>query len=715
MNIRIRKSTPADLPFLQHLETLSFPEFQRSSVRSLQRAVNSTFQEVYIAETDTLTTPVTGKIVPAPQGLQEARESEPEPVRQPGQETDATRQPGQETESVRQPGQETDTPQPDHQTDAGTAPQPAGAAIIFRYPKSLRLYSIAVAPEFRKAGIGNTLLHFITNKARTEGYASLTAEAHASNTALITWYTNHGFQATTTLHNYYAPGEDAVKLVLNMPVIPQEKNHNLIVINHPHKWSFGPINARVVTVKEYISNPEYQNNADYRVFNLCSSYKYQSYGYYVSLLASARGQRVIPTSVSIRDFRLINVIQSVASEIDELTNKVLSRETGNQFSLNVYFGQTHLRGFSSLAMKLYQLFEVPLFRVDFIRNEKWIIKKLKILTLNHIPESESAGLAEFARRYFDKKKFRSSKLTSYKYDIAILVNPDEANAPSCPQALQKFKRAAARKGLYAELITRADFDRINEFDALFIRETTSVSNHTYEFSRMAYAEGLVVIDEPWSILRCSNKIYQNEVFRKHKLLTPQTTIFTKNLFDPTLLASMKFPLVLKQPDSAFSLGITKVETREEAETVIRQLFRKSDMIVCQEFLYSDFDWRIGLIDNTPIFACKYYMSKNHWQIYNWKGEEEEHVGDTETFSIDAVPQNVLKTAIKAASLMGDGLYGVDLKLVNGKVYVVEVNDNPNIDAGIEDLVLGDRLYDQIIDSFSRRIEITKNVQKIGIR
>ena len=110
------------------------------------------------------------------------------------------------------------------------------------------------------------------------------------------------------------------------------------------------------------------------------------------------------------------------------------------------------------------------------------------------------------------------------------------------------------------------------------------------------------------------------------------------------------------------------------------------------------------------------MSKNHWQIYNWKGEEEEHVGDTETFSIDAVPQNVLKTAIKAASLMGDGLYGVDLKLVNGKVYVVEVNDNPNIDAGIEDLVLGDRLYDQIIDSFSRRIEITKKtLQKIGIR
>lgn len=80
-----------------------------------------------------------------------------------------------------------------------------------------------------------------------------------------------------------------------------------------------------------------------------------------------------------------------------------------------------------------------------------------------------------------------------------------------------------------------------------------------------------------------------------------------------------------------------------------------------------------------------------------------------------VPQNVLRTAVKATSLIGDGLFGVDLKLVNSKVYVVEVNDTPNIDVGIEDQVLGDKLYEQIIDSIYRRIEISKNVQKIGIR
>jgi len=75
----------------------------------------------------------------------------------------------------------------------------------------------------------------------------------------------------------------------------------------------------------------------------------------------------------------------------------------------------------------------------------------------------------------------------------------------------------------------------------------------------------------------------------------------------------------------------------------------------------------------------------------------------------------LQTAIKAASLIGDGLYGVDLKMVNGKVYVVEVNDNPNIDSGVEDKVLGNKLYDKLVESFYNRIEIAKNIQRISFQ
>jgi glutathione synthase/RimK-type ligase-like ATP-grasp enzyme len=63
----------------------------------------------------------------------------------------------------------------------------------------------------------------------------------------------------------------------------------------------------------------------------------------------------------------------------------------------------------------------------------------------------------------------------------------------------------------------------------------------------------------------------------------------------------------------------------------------------------------------------------------------------------------VKTAVHAASVIGDGLYGVDLKQVVDRCYVMEVNDNPNIDAGNEDGVLKDALYREVLGVFLRRI------------
>jgi glutathione synthase/RimK-type ligase-like ATP-grasp enzyme len=167
--------------------------------------------------------------------------------------------------------------------------------------------------------------------------------------------------------------------------------------------------------------------------------------------------------------------------------------------------------------------------------------------------------------------------------------------------------------------------------------------------------------------------------------------------------------VLKQPDSAFSLGVEKVNNNEELDESLKKLFVGSDLIIAQEFMPSEFDWRIGVLDQTPLFACKYYMAKDHWQIYNWKSETKFKSGNSETVAVETVPENVVKTAIKAAALIGDGFYGVDLKMVNGEVYVIEINDNPNIDADIEDYVLKDELYTKIIRSLKNRIEINRNI------
>jgi glutathione synthase/RimK-type ligase-like ATP-grasp enzyme len=100
------------------------------------------------------------------------------------------------------------------------------------------------------------------------------------------------------------------------------------------------------------------------------------------------------------------------------------------------------------------------------------------------------------------------------------------------------------------------------------------------------------------------------------------------------------------------------------------------------------------------------MSQGHWQIYNHnkKRDDKNFTGRFETLAIYDTPKKIISTALKAASVVGDGLYGVDMKEdEDGNVYVVEINDNPNIDAGVEDKVAGERLYLKIIETFISRI------------
>ena len=97
------------------------------------------------------------------------------------------------------------------------------------------------------------------------------------------------------------------------------------------------------------------------------------------------------------------------------------------------------------------------------------------------------------------------------------------------------------------------------------------------------------------------------------------------------------------------------------------------------------------------------MAKGHWQIYD-HGEDRIGSGGYATFPTYEVPKVVLDAALKAARIVGDGLYGIDIKQKGNKAYVIEVNDNPNLDHGVEDEVLQDELYTRIMRWFLRRME-----------
>ena len=173
---------------------------------------------------------------------------------------------------------------------------------------------------------------------------------------------------------------------------------------------------------------------------------------------------------------------------------------------------------------------------------------------------------------------------------------------------------------------------------------------------------------------------------------------------------MGFPLVLKIPDGSFSRGVFKVENHAALLKVSAELFEHSVLLLAQEFFYTEYDWRIGVLNRKPIFACQYFMSKGHWQIYDHSPDAEEVSGECRTLAVEAAPPEVVALAVKTANLIGDGLYGVDLKQAKGKVVVIEVNDNPNIDAGIEDAHLQDELYAQVLLEFVRRLELKRRGQ-----
>lgn len=147
---------------------------------------------------------------------------------------------------------------------------------------------------------------------------------------------------------------------------------------------------------------------------------------------------------------------------------------------------------------------------------------------------------------------------------------------------------------------------------------------------------------------------------------------------------------------------------EELRTHIETMLERSDLIIAQEFISTPFDWRIGIFDRHPLFVCKYFMVDKHWQIIkrDSKGIKTDD-GVHETLPVEHAPTALIRTALRSASLIGDGFYGVDIKQVGKSFYVIEVNDNPNIDAGVEDMILKDELYLRIMRVILRRIEQRK--------
>lgn len=479
--------------------------------------------------------------------------------------------------------------------------------------------------------------------------------------------------------------------------------NKIIVCNDPEKLRFNIEHVKTISTREYLTNPEYVSMKQVRIFNLSDDYTYQSKGYYISLLAEARGHRPLPSVKNILDFSARALAKTVNEENDELIQKSLKDIKSKEFTLSIYFGQNLAEKYRELSQAFHRFFQVPYFRVKFTKNGKWQVHSARIISAKDIPDSHFYYIRRFARDYFDKQRYSSVVAKPNKYSLAILVKPGDEAPASDPKALEKFVSVADKMRIDAEIISPKDFNRLPAFDALFIRMSTHVRNESYRFSRKAQSMGIALIDYPDSILKCSNKVFMTEALIAANIPTPKCYIFQKETKDQAL-KSIGLPCVLKLPDSTFSYGVKKAETLEEFEKISQTMLKISDLLICQEYVYTDFDWRIGILDGEPIYACKYFMARGHWQIYNWSAKKNDTEGNFATIPLHETPKSVVQLAQRSAKLVGDGLYGIDIKEIPSGPTVIEVNDNPNIDYGVEDKLLGSILYEKIMNAFIKRIE-----------
>jgi glutathione synthase/RimK-type ligase-like ATP-grasp enzyme len=518
----------------------------------------------------------------------------------------------------------------------------------------------------------------------------------------------------------------------------------LVVAEQQDRAALMGVSAR--TPDEYLEGSAADTlSEDVTVINLCRSYQYLSRGYYVALLADARHQRALPSLRMVEEitnpYAYFMALRGAGIEtigfrvvrgrhvLPKIIVPAAGRETQNREpqaplvssggaeparyqpapgdfdEITSVFGRTLDARFRKHCSSVFKVYPFPLLRIRVYRDdERWKIGQIYPLSITQINAEESALLNEELSA--GKPVAASSQAArSTPYRIAVLMDEDDPFAPSDEDTFEKLRRIGERRGVLFEQITKDDLAVLPEYDALFIRTVTGMDHYSFLFAQRAKSLGMAVIDDPQSTVRCSNKVYLHELFKKAGLPTPRTlTIARKSALAE--LEALGYPLILKQPDATFSAAVRKVENRKELQSLTREMFKRSPLLTLQEYKPTEFDWRVGVLDGTVLYACKYHMVKGHWQIVSRAGSGRPRYGAVEAVPVADAPEAVKGLALEAAALIGDGLYGVDIKETDSGPVIIEINDNPDLWVGDEDAAEGDRIYETIISNFLRRIRET---------
>ncbi len=253
-------------------------------------------------------------------------------------------------------------------------------------------------------------------------------------------------------------------------------------------------------------------------------------------------------------------------------------------------------------------------------------------------------------------------------------------------ALSNFRLAAFELGHQLDFLFKNELKYLGNYDGIFIRALTDPLNTTYVVARMAEMRGMRVLDHSESIRICCDKVNMYARLNAQNVPMPETRFLNDNEVTrenaAELFEGLGAPLVLKAPNSSFSAYVDKVTTPEGFVKVGKRFLRRADRIVVQQYMPSEFDWRIITLDARVLAVVRYVFAQDKWKLME-RGQGGEWAQVVAVPREEATPK-LVEVALNAANAIGKSLYGIDIKEIDGEFYVIEVNDNPTIEADGED-------------------------------
>ena len=146
---------------------------------------------------------------------------------------------------------------------------------------------------------------------------------------------------------------------------------HLVLVDKAEAWTADDPAIPVASARDYLSAAEYSTQKRLRVINLCRNYEYLGLGYYCSLLAEARGHRVIPSVRTIQDLSRRSIYGGIAEDLVDAVQKafggIAAADVPDRYENVICFGKTESSELGDLARQIFELYPCPILKVEFRR------------------------------------------------------------------------------------------------------------------------------------------------------------------------------------------------------------------------------------------------------------------------------------------------------------------------------------------------------------